>query len=281
MTWLDPRRVAMLEEMGVSVWTRPVAPTVAEGPDAVLGGDLQTGHGQAGYPAGQGHATGVQRLHEAGPPAASPGAAGPVPEMDWPALREAVAACRACGLCETRRQTVFGTGSTQAGWMVVGEAPGEQEDRQGEPFVGASGQLLDVMLAAMGVSRQAAAGEANSRVPGTRADVFIANVLKCRPPDNRNPQPAEMAQCLPFLRRQVALVRPRVILAMGRFAIQALLDTNEPVGRLRGRVHQLDGVPVIVTYHPSYLLRQPSDKGKAWEDLCLAAAVAARATDAA
>jgi DNA polymerase len=180
--------------------------------------------------------------------------------MDWPALREAVANCQACGLCEKRKNTVFGTGSVQADWFIVGEAPGENEDLQGEPFVGAAGQLLDNMLRAVGRSRS---GE------GTQG-VFISNVLKCRPPANRNPQPAEVAQCAPYLARQVALVQPKLIIAMGRFAVQSVLQTNEPIGKLRGQVHRYQGVPVIVTYHPAYLLRTPSDKAKAWADLCLA-----------
>ena len=205
--------------------------------------------------------------------------------MDWPALQTAVAQCQACGLCETRRQTVFGAGARQARWMVVGEAPGEQEDRQGQPFVGPAGKLLDAMLAAMGLSRHAddaidalekRAGQAGQAGQGGQAGgppaegVYIANVLKCRPPGNRNPQPDEVARCEPYLRRQVALVQPQVILAMGRFAVQSLLQTSEPIGRLRGRVHQYAGVPVIVTYHPSYLLRNPPDKARAWQDLCLA-----------
>jgi len=180
--------------------------------------------------------------------------------MDWPALRAAVASCEACGLCKTRRNTVFGVGDAAADWMIVGEAPGENEDLQGEPFVGAAGQLLDNMLRAVGRSRS---GE------GTKG-AYIANVLKCRPPANRNPQPQEVAQCEPYLARQVALVKPKIIVAMGRFAVQSLLRTEEPIGRLRGRVHRYEGVPVIVTYHPAYLLRTPADKAKAWEDLCLA-----------
>jgi DNA polymerase len=181
--------------------------------------------------------------------------------MDWSALREAVAACRACKLCEGRRQTVFGVGHTSAHWMIVGEAPGEQEDRQGEPFVGKSGQLLDNMLRAIGLTR----GEADAA-----QQVYIANTLKCRPPGNRNPEPEELAQCEPFLIRQVELVRPRIILAMGRFAVQSLLRSHEPIGKLRGRVHHYQGVPLIVTYHPAYLLRNLDDKAKAWDDLCLA-----------
>ncbi len=148
--------------------------------------------------------------------------------------------------------------------MVVGEAPGEQEDRQGEPFVGKSGQLLDNMLRAIGLSRT----EAPEADPATQ--VYIANSVKCRPPGNRNPEPDELAQCEPFLIRQVALVQPKIILAMGRFAVQSLLRSQEPIGRLRGRVHRYQGVPLIVTYHPAYLLRNLEDKAQAWDDLCLA-----------
>jgi DNA polymerase len=152
--------------------------------------------------------------------------------------------------------------------MVVGEAPGEQEDLKGEPFVGPAGQLLDAMLRSLGVSR------ADEGPPAER--VFIANTLKCRPPRNRNPAPEEMAKCEPFLVRQIELVKPRIILAMGRFAVQALLRSGEPVGKLRGRVHEYQGVPLVVTYHPAYLLRTLADKARAWEDLCLAAEVVQR-----
>jgi len=190
---------------------------------------------------------------------------GPRPEgierMDWPALREAVAGCQACGLCQSRKQSVFGVGNPQAEWMIIGEAPGEQEDRQGEPFVGRAGQLLDRMLQAIGRTREAAP---------PAEQVFIANVLKCRPPANRNPLPQEVAQCEPYLLRQIELVGPKVIVAMGRFAVQSLLKSSEPIGKLRGRVHEVGGVPLIVTYHPAYLLRSPADKGLAWDDLCLA-----------
>jgi DNA polymerase len=184
--------------------------------------------------------------------------------MGWPALQQAVAECRACKLCESRTHTVFGVGQVptgpevapQADWLIVGEAPGEQEDLMGEPFVGPSGQLLDNMLKAMGLNRQ--------------HQVFITNVLKCRPPSNRNPDPSEVAQCAPYLQRQIELLQPKIILAMGRFAVQSLLQTTEPIGRLRGRLHQYHGVPVVVTYHPAYLLRNLPDKAKAWADLCLA-----------
>ncbi|MFN3415016.1 MAG: uracil-DNA glycosylase family protein [Caldimonas sp.] len=203
------------------------------------------------------------RIVAASPVALTPRGArlGGIEQMDWPALREAVAGCRACALCESRRNTVFGVGHEQAHWMIVGEAPGENEDRHGEPFVGQAGRLLDSMLRSIGLTREAAPPE---------RQVFICNVLKCRPPGNRNPEPQEVAQCEPFLKRQVALVKPRIILAMGRFAVQSLLRTTEPIGRLRGRVHDYEGVPLIVTYHPAYLLRNLPDKAKAWDDLCLA-----------
>jgi DNA polymerase len=184
-----------------------------------------------------------------------------VATLDWPALRETVAACTACKLCGGRRQSVFGVGNPQAHWMIVGEAPGEQEDQQGEPFVGRSGQLLDNMLRAVSLTR----GEAEPA-----RQVYIANTIKCRPPGNRNPAPDELAKCEPFLIRQVQLVQPKIIVAMGRFAVHSLLRSTEPIGRLRGRVHSYQGVPLIVTYHPAYLLRNPQDKARAWDDLCLA-----------
>lgn len=183
-----------------------------------------------------------------------------VATMDWTALREAVAACRACGLSGGRTQTVFGVGDTGASWLFVGEAPGEEEDRRGEPFVGKAGQLLDRMLAALGMDRQ--------------HDVFIANVLKCRPPHNRDPLPEERAHCDPYLRRQIELIEPRVVVALGRIAAQALLGTEASLASLRSRVHTLRvgarAYPVVVTYHPAYLLRTPADKARAWADLCLA-----------
>jgi uracil-DNA glycosylase family 4 len=182
--------------------------------------------------------------------------------LDWALLRERVAACRACRLCEGRTQTVFGVGNEQAHCMIIGEAPGENEDLQGEPFVGAAGQLLDRMLQAIGLTRASAE---------PARQVYIANTLKCRPPRNRNPEPDELALCSAFLRRQIELVQPRLLLAMGRFAVQSLLDSSEPIGRLRGRVHRVGERPTVVTYHPAYLLRNPADKARAWADLCLAA----------
>ncbi|MGF6378081.1 uracil-DNA glycosylase family 4 [Paraburkholderia atlantica] len=178
--------------------------------------------------------------------------------LDWDALAERVSGCEACRLCEKRTNTVFGVGDREADWMLIGEAPGENEDRQGEPFVGPAGKLLDNMLHSLALAR------------GT--NVYIANVIKCRPPGNRNPQPDEVARCEPYLQRQVSLVKPKLIVALGRFAAQSLLKTDASISSLRGRVHTYEGVPVIVTYHPAYLLRSLPDKAKAWTDLCLARA---------
>jgi len=177
-------------------------------------------------------------------------------KMEWPDLKAAVKDCTACGLRKTCTQTVFGVGDEQADWLLVGEAPGAEEDARGEPFVGQAGRLLDNMLAAIGLKR----GE----------NVYICNVLKCRPPGNRNPEPIEVAQCSPHLLRQLELIKPKLILAMGRFAVQTLLGTEASIASLRGRLHRYQGVPLIVTYHPAYLLRNHPDKAKAWEDLCFA-----------
>ncbi|MCA7885213.1 uracil-DNA glycosylase [Burkholderia contaminans] len=180
----------------------------------------------------------------------------PVAALDWDALAARVADCTLCGLCEKRTNTVFGVGDREADWMLIGEAPGENEDKQGEPFVGQAGKLLDNMLQSLSLKR----GD----------NVYIANVIKCRPPGNRNPEPDEVASCEPYLQRQVALVKPKLIVALGRFAAQTLLKTDASIASLRGRVHAYEGVPVIVTYHPAYLLRSLQDKSKAWADLCLA-----------
>lgn len=176
--------------------------------------------------------------------------------MDWDQLKAAVAACTRCSLYQSRTQGVFGVGDENADWLIVGEAPGADEDAQGEPFVGQAGKLLDNMLKSIGLKRG--------------ANVYIANVLKSRPPGNRNPQPEEVTACMPYLRRQIELIRPKIILAVGRFPAQALLDTDASIGSLRGQVHRFQGIPVIVTYHPAYLLRSLPEKAKAWEDLCLA-----------
>lgn len=191
-------------------------------------------------------------------PAAGPAAAA----LGWDELRAAVAGCTRCALHESRTQTVFGVGNPTADWMIIGEAPGAEEDRRGEPFVGRAGKLLDEMLLAIGQRRES---------------VFIANILKCRPPNNRDPAADEAASCRPYLDRQIELVRPRIILAVGRIAAQQLLQSDAPVGRLRGKVHRLGATPVVVTYHPAYLLRSPSQKRKSWDDLCLAAGVMAGA----
>ena len=174
----------------------------------------------------------------------------------WIELKQAVPGCTACGLHKTRTQTVFGVGDEGADWMLIGEAPGAEEDRLGEPFVGQAGKLLDNMLAAIGLKR----GE----------NVYIANVLKCRPPGNRNPEAEEVARCSPYLERQIELVQPKLVVAMGRFAAQTLLATDASIASLRGRVHAYAGVPLIVTYHPAYLLRTLPDKAKAWADLVFA-----------
>jgi DNA polymerase len=190
-------------------------------------------------------------------PAAPPDAPAPADPtvLGWEALAAAVHGCQRCKLCESRTQAVFGVGDRRARLMIVGEAPGAEEDRQGEPFVGRAGRLLNAMLRAVGLDRQ---------------QVFIANILKCRPPRNRDPQPAEVAQCMPYLMRQIELISPALILCVGRIAAQNLLATDTPIGRLRGSLHRLEtGVPVIVTYHPAYLLRSPGEKRKAWEDLKL------------
>ena len=298
---LDERQRAMLAEMGIKLWlpkTAPATPeTVAVSADQAGAGarfDAEPVQPAAAAPsiARAAAAPSSPRLRPVAPSeGATPApesrsatALGPRPEgvadMDWLQLEATVAACRACGLCAGRTQTVFGVGARSADWMVIGEAPGENEDRQGQPFVGQAGKLLDAMLAAIGLSRQVESASESIAVradqagaggqKGLKRGVYIANVLKCRPPGNRNPQPDEIAQCEPYLRRQVALVQPKIILAMGRFAVQSLLQTTEPIGRLRGRVHQYQGVPVIVTYHPAYLLRALPEKAKAWQDLCLA-----------
>jgi DNA polymerase len=176
--------------------------------------------------------------------------------LDGDGLLADIAACTACGLCRSRRRTVPGVGDVHAQWMFIGEAPGADEDAQGEPFVGAAGQLLDNMLAALGLDRT--------------ANVYIANVLKCRPPNNRTPEPAEALACAPYLDRQIELIAPRMIVALGKSAACRLLDVDAPVGSLRNRIHRYKDTSLVVTYHPAYLLRNPVDKAKAWEDLLLA-----------
>ncbi len=194
-----------------------------------------------------------------------PPAAAPVDTTQaWQTLTDEVSRCTRCELYRTRTRPVLGVGDRQAQWLVVGEAPGAEEDRQGEPFVGRAGQLLDAMLKAIHLAR----GQ----------NVYIANILKSRPPGNRDPSAAEVAACLPYLERQIALIRPRLILAVGRIAMQNLLGTQSSLAGMRGKVHEFGGLktPLIVTYHPAYLLRKPEDKRKAWEDLKFARSVFAR-----
>ncbi|MCK5481605.1 MAG: uracil-DNA glycosylase [Gammaproteobacteria bacterium] len=180
----------------------------------------------------------------------------------WTELEKQVSGCTLCGLQESRTRTVFGVGNHDADWLVIGEAPGADEDRQGEPFVGRAGQLLTEMLFAIGLQRD---------------DVFICNILKCRPPGNRNPSTEEVSHCHPYLQRQIELIRPRLILAVGGVAANSLLDMNEKVGSLRGKVHNygVQEIPLVVTYHPAYLLRSPQEKRKAWDDLQFARSVCA------
>ena len=186
-------------------------------------------------------------------PQTSAAASSPPMAADWVGLRRMVMSCRACGLCEGRTQAVFGVGHQGADIFLVGEGPGQEEDRRGEPFVGAAGRLLDDMLYAIGRSRE--------------RDVYIANVVKCRPPANRNPEPDEARACLGYLARQIELAQPRLIVALGKVAATYLLETTAPIGALRQKLHDYRSVPVIVTYHPAYLLRSPAEKRKAWDDL--------------
>ena len=261
---LDQRQRAMLAEMGVRVWS-PLSETPVMGAPVV---EIEQPHGLA-----------TQAIADAIKPAPiliqRPDG---IDQMDWSTLHTTVSGCQACSLCSSRQHTVFGVGAPaadgqapQVDWLIVGETPGEEEDLQGEPFVGQVGQLLDNMLGAMKLSRTGAR-------TAEGGGVYIANVLKCRPPGNRNPKPEEVAQCLPYLERQVALLKPKMIVAMGRFAVQALLRDSvpelegTPYGKLRGRVYQYQNVPVVVTYHPAYVLRNLSEKAKVWADLCLAMA---------
>lgn len=233
-----------LDAMGVSVWQRRSVASEAMVEDLVA---IEPTADDVSVPVDQAQ-TEVQRSDRK------------VEEMDWPLLRQTVHGCRQCGLRAGCTQTVFGVGNTEASLLVIGEAPGADEDRQGEPFVGRAGQLLNAMLLAMGFKREA---------------VFIANIVKCRPPDNRDPKPEEALSCQPYLQRQIDLIKPDAILAVGRIAAQNLLKTEITVGKLRGRVHAFGErrIPLVVTYHPAYLLRSPEQKGKSWQDLQLALSV--------
>ena len=189
-------------------------------------------------------------------PLATDDRAAQIAAMTWQQLRSSVVACTSCVLHKQRHQAVFGVGDERAEWLFIGEGPGAEEDARGEPFVGQAGKLLDNMLAAIGLKR----GD----------NVYIANVVKCRPPGNRNPEPAEASACEPYLSRQIGLIRPKLIIALGRVAAQNLLGTDATIASLRGRTHTYRATPLIVTYHPAYLLRNLTDKAKAWEDLCFA-----------
>ncbi|CAJ0713198.1 uracil-DNA glycosylase [Ralstonia mannitolilytica] len=263
------RRSRMLEALGVSTeWTLRGAQPSAEQVDdvAVVEPPIEAEALAAAVAAEPAPGRVEMPPAEIGIPAGGGGAEAAIPRAQriaafgWTELEAAVSNCTSCKLCERRTNTVFGVGDRQADWMLIGEAPGENEDKQGEPFVGQAGKLLDSMLRAVGLSRQ----------PGEGKGVFIANVLKCRPPGNRDPEPDEVAMCDPYLKRQIALVKPRIIVVLGRVAAQNLLQTQTPVSKLRGKVHEVEGVPVVVTYHPAYLLRTLTDKARAWEDLCLA-----------
>jgi uracil-DNA glycosylase family 4 len=242
------RRCAYLDALGIDRWIpRAALEPVADAPAAPV------------------TAPRAPTTAPAATPIAAPSIAAPPlpPGIDWEPLRERVAGCTLCDLCKTRTQTVFGVGNRQADWLVIGEAPGAEEDRQGEPFVGRAGQLLNAMLLAIGLPRET---------------VYIANILKCRPPGNRDPAPAEVSRCLPYLAAQIALLKPKIMLAVGRIAAQNLLATDAPLARLRGKLHTFGAAntPLVITYHPAYLLRTPADKRKAWEDLKFARATYAR-----
>ena len=279
MRWTDAQRT-LLREMGLRLWL-PGASVELEPATGPTGrpGLVAAPEGTAPTPLPAKAAVWAPKPAPAAVVAAVAAAGSPHPAaaeatlaLDWPGLRAAVASCEACGLCESRRQTVFGVGHLRAHCMIVGGAPNEQEDAEGEPLVGEPGQLLDRMLRALGLSREPAQpGAQEGELANPARQVFIADALKCRPPRSRNPTPLELSSCRPFLERQVALVQPRVILAMGPLAVLTLLGSNAPVGTLRGRLHHWRGVPVVVTYHPAYLLNHLADKAGAWEDLCLAA----------
>lgn len=232
---MDKSRLDYLERMGIEVWVprspAPFAPVSCAGSE----------ENASSSPVDEG--------------AGSLSPVVPARCTDWDELEAKVASCTACPLHQGRTQTVFGVGNRQAEWLFIGEAPGEQEDLQGMPFVGRAGQLLDEMIRAIGLSRES---------------VYIANVLKCRPPRNRDPAPEEAAACEGFLNAQIILVKPKIIVAVGRIAAQNLLKTTTPIGKLRGRVHYLESIPLVVTYHPAYLLRSQAEKRRAWEDLKLA-----------
>ena len=242
---LSERRRQYLETLGIDLWVRRNRGASAEAPPAAPAAGQVSARAEPGAGVPQGPA--VMTSDEAA--------------REWQQLLEEVRGCTRCPLHLTRTQGVLGVGPKRADWLVIGEAPGAEEDRRGEPFVGAAGQLLDAMLRAISLDRH--------------TNVYIANVLKSRPPNNRDPRPEEVEACLPYLARQIALLQPKIMLAVGRIAAQNLLGTDAPLGRLRGRVHHFGErqTPLVVTYHPAYLLRTPADKRKAWEDLKFARSV--------
>ena len=238
---MGSRRDAILREMGLGpLWRLRVPPAANDVSATPAGLSVSAIPPAADIPA-------------PGDGAATDSRASAIASLDWPALAAAVADCRACGLCRGRKQAVLGVGDREADWLFVGEGPGAEEDERGEPFVGQAGKLLDAMLAAIGLRRG--------------ADVYIGNAVKCRPPNNRTPEAAETAACWPYLARQIDLIRPRLIVALGRPAAQTLLHADVKIGAARGRLFDHRGIPLIVTYHPAYLLRNLTDKAKAWEDL--------------
>ncbi len=236
-------KLACLDAMGIDVWVRREQPSLPAKAIIEIVNE---------------ESAGATTTEEADPVVAiNPSKQNDVGALDWEQLEQRVLACTLCELHKTRTQAVFGVGNKDADWMIIGEAPGAEEDRHGEPFVGRAGQLLNAMLEAVGLKRE---------------EVFIANVLKCRPPNNRDPRAEEVASCEPYLKRQIELVQPKIILCVGRIAAQNLLKTDMPIGRMRGRKHVYEplNIPVIVTYHPAYLLRSPTEKRKSWQDLLLA-----------
>jgi DNA polymerase len=250
MTGLDNRQLEILGKMGIDVWRLRKPPPVeernqvAEKPVAGYTTEYRSSDGKSDVPGPANDTT--SELSTTGS------------TLDEIAVE--ISLCQRCQLHESRIKTVPGVGMSPASWMFIGEAPGQNEDQQGFPFVGRAGQLLDAMIAALRMQR---------------SDVFIANTIKCRPPGNRDPLPAEVAECEPFLHRQLAVVKPKVIVALGRISAQVLLKTSEPLGKLRGRVHQYGntGIPLVVTYHPAYLLRSPQQKSRTWDDLLLAQSI--------
>jgi DNA polymerase len=301
---LDDRQRAMLAEMGVRVWwpqrsdAEPQAvagdaPTVAA-VSAVPATGVSVAAGAASPASYALPATPTVPVHAPATRSATREPVAPVPaqlqvhvqaqgqvfaslpeslsSMGWSELETAVKACQSCGLCAARQTPILGTGQGTARWMVVGDLPTETDEQQDQPFTGPEGVLLDNMLKAVGVRRQGSPGPADASADSPEA--CLTHAVKCRPLNGRNPETAELATCAGYLSRQVALAQPRVILAMGRFAIQSLLGSTEPMGKLRGRLHDFQGVPVVVTYPPSSLLRNPADKAKAWADLVLALSVA-------